>query len=91
MDISLVRKLENTTRKQKQASRWIPILTLGLGLLIWGLFTTLSGLPDFILPRPAQVWDRFLHALADGSLLKHTWVTLSEVLPSSCATTIPTS
>lgn len=80
MDISLVRKLENTTRKQKQASRWIPILTLGLGLLIWGLFTTLSGLPDFILPRPAQVWDRFLHALADGSLLKHTWVTLSEVL-----------
>ena len=80
MDISLVRKLENTTRKQKQASRWIPIFTLGLALLIWGLFTSLSGLPDFILPRPVQVWERFLRALADGSLLHHTWVTLSEVL-----------
>ncbi len=80
MDISLVRKLENTTRKQKQASRWIPIITLMLALLIWSLFTSLSGLPDFILPRPAQVWDRFLRALADGSLLRHTSVTLSEVL-----------
>lgn len=80
MDISLVHKLENTTRKQKQASRWAPIITLTLAVLIWGLIATLSGLPDFILPRPIQVWDRFLRALADGSLLLHTSVTLSEVL-----------
>lgn len=80
MDISLVHKLENTTRKQKQASRWAPIITLTLAVLIWGLVATLSGLPDFILPRPMQVWDRFLRALADGSLLLHTSVTLSEVM-----------
>lgn len=80
MDISLVRKMENISRKQKQASRWIPIITLGLTLLIWSLVTNLSGLPDFILPRPGQVWDRFLRALTDGSLLRHTSVTLSEVL-----------
>lgn len=80
MDISLVRKLESTTRKQRRISRWMPIATLVLAVLIWGLFATLSGLPDFILPRPIQVWDRFLRAMLDGSLLRHTLVTLSEVL-----------
>ena len=80
MDISLVRKLENNQRKQKKASRWIPIATAALVLLTWGLVASLSGLPDFILPRPAQVWERLLRALADGSLLRHTSVTLSEVL-----------
>ncbi len=80
MDISLVHKLENTTRKQKQVSRWAPIITLMLTVLIWGLVVPLSGLPDFILPRPIQVWDRFLRALVDGSLLLHTSVTLSEVM-----------
>ena len=80
MDISLVRKLEKNSRKQRQASRWIPAISAALALIAWALFASLSGLPDFILPRPVQVWDRFLRALADGSLLQHTFVTLSEVL-----------
>lgn len=80
MDISLVRKMEKNNRKQKQALRWVPLATLMLVLLIWSLVATLSGLPDFILPRPWQVWVRLLRALSDGSLLMHSWVTLSEVL-----------
>ncbi len=88
MDTSLAHKLELNSRKQKQASRWIPIATLVLALLIWALVASLSGLPDFILPRPLQVWERFWRALIDGSLLWHTSVTLSEVLLGLLAGTV---
>jgi NitT/TauT family transport system permease protein len=49
-------------------------------LLAWYAITRWSGLPGFILPSPAAVADRFLAALQDGSLVRHTIVTLSEVL-----------
>lgn len=80
MDISLVHQMQRKTRTEKHLSRWTSLATLAAMLLAWGLVASLSGLPDFILPRPGQVWSRLLRALADGSLLMHTSVTLSEVL-----------
>ena len=67
----------------KQASRltWLlPILAIGIALLIWEGATKLSGLPQFILPPPSAISTRLSRALMDGSLLRHTLVTLSEVL-----------
>lgn len=58
---------------------WTALLSLLLALAAWGLVSTLSGLPAFILPSPALVWDRFLLSLQDGSLLMHTLVTLEEI------------
>ncbi len=55
-------------------------LSLAVGLLLWAGLVRSSGLPAFILPAPAAVWERFLRALADGTLLGHVWVTLQEVL-----------
>jgi NitT/TauT family transport system permease protein len=49
-------------------------------LLAWYGLTRWGGLPGFLLPSPAAVGDRFLVALRDGSLVRHTAVTLSEVL-----------
>ena len=49
-------------------------------LLAWYGLTRWGGLPGFLLPSPAAVGDRFLVALRDGSLVRHTGVTLSEVL-----------
>ena len=49
-------------------------------LLAWYGLTRWGGLPGFLLPSPAAVADRFLVALRDGSLMRHTAVTLSEVL-----------
>lgn len=49
-------------------------------LLAWDLAARWGGLPPFILPSPAQVWTRFLRALADGLLFRHSLVTLTEVL-----------
>ncbi len=51
-----------------------------LALLLWQAAATWTGLPEFILPSPAAVWGRFLAALQDGSLLRHTAATLTEVV-----------
>jgi len=58
----------------------LAIFSLGLGLLVWHVAARYGGIPAFMLPTPGQVWDRLLRALADGSLLTHSMVTLSEVL-----------
>jgi NitT/TauT family transport system permease protein len=60
-------------------SRWLGLFSIIFGLLAWGLFARLSGLPRFILPSPLDVWTRLLKSLEDGSLLYHTSVTLLEI------------
>jgi len=59
------------------------LLTLFSGVMtlaLWAFFTRYSQVPSFIFPTPGQVWNRFLTSLQNGSLLYHSWVTLSEVL-----------
>ncbi len=58
----------------------ITILSGGIALALWYSFTGYGQVPSFIFPTPGQVWNRFVMALSDGSLLYHTWITLSEVL-----------
>ncbi|HEX9116603.1 MAG TPA: ABC transporter permease, partial [Anaerolineae bacterium] len=43
------------------------------GLVAWQHY------PSYILPAPVRVWGRFLAMLADGTLLGHTAVTLTEI------------
>lgn len=59
---------------------WTLPVTLILTFLAWEALTRWSGLPDFMLPSPQAVGNRLIRALSDGSLLRHTWVTLLEVL-----------
>jgi NitT/TauT family transport system permease protein len=59
---------------------WLVPLSLAVGVLLWQGITTWWGLSAFFLPAPLLVWQRLLKVLADGSLLRHTWVTLEEVL-----------
>jgi NitT/TauT family transport system permease protein len=54
-------------------------LVLGAGVLLWALLVRWRDYPTFILPSPAAVAAEFGRALADGSLLRHTAVTLVEV------------
>ncbi len=60
------------------------LLWAGLSILItlagWELASHLSKLPAFMLPPPEAVFQRFLRALEDGSLLSNTAFTLLEVL-----------
>ena len=81
MNITITRKLKKTTRSNPPlGSFWIALLSLLLALTGWQLAVYFTDLPAFILPSPADVWTRFARSLADGSLLRHTSVTLLEVL-----------
>lgn len=60
--------------------RWLGLASLLIGLALWWLISQTANLPAFILPSPAEVGSRFLRAIADGSLLRNTGVTLFEVL-----------
>lgn len=61
--------------------RWALLpLTAGAGLVAWWALAQMSGLPTFILPAPGRVGSRLVEVVLDGSLLRHTAVTLTEVL-----------
>ena len=64
----------------KYARLWLILISLLLGLLAWQVLVALRNYPSFILPAPLAVGTRFVQALRDGSLLRHTAVTLAEVL-----------
>mgnify|MGYP003740033481 FL=1 len=64
----------------RRQNGWLTLVTLLLGLLLWQAVVAVWRPPAFILPGPMEVGLRFWRALTDGSLLRHTWVTLQEVL-----------
>lgn len=51
-----------------------------LVVLIWHVYVVKAEVPPFMLPPPLAVWDRLKQSLADGSLLHHTGVTLTEIV-----------
>src|SRR3990172_7023275 len=69
------------TAKPPSSLSWVllPVSLIG-GVLLWMAIVQVGGLPPFILPSPDLVWTRFVTALSDGSLLRHVWVTLQEVV-----------
>ncbi|MFN2141719.1 MAG: ABC transporter permease [Candidatus Promineifilaceae bacterium] len=61
---------------------WLTILASLIFLLIaWQLLVIVGGYPAFILPGPADVWSQFQIVLADGRLLHHSLITISEIIP----------
>ena len=81
MDLTHPRKIVTLFPYQaRRRSFYLVGFSLGLVGLLWYLFARLGGFPAFILPPPSLVWERFLQALSSGSLLRHSAVTLGEVL-----------
>jgi len=83
-----IKPLRKSFRTSRYSFYWTAPISLGMALLIWWLVTRTAGLPAFILPSPLQVAVRFGKALADGSLLSNTLVTLTEVLLGLLAGTV---
>jgi NitT/TauT family transport system permease protein len=50
-------------------------------VIAWQLLVTLSGYEKFILPGPVDVWRQLQVVVGDGRLLRHSLITLSEVIP----------
>ena len=59
---------------------WLVFLSLLLAVGIWSLIIDWGDLPPFLLPTPGMVGQKFLQMASDGSLFRHAWVTLYEVL-----------
>ena len=59
------------------------IVSISFVLLIvgWQLLVLWGDYPAFILPGPEDVWRQFLLVLGDGRLIKHSLVTISEIIP----------
>ena len=51
-----------------------------IALIAWQLIVTIGDFPAFILPSPARVWNKGIEVLMNGILLRHTGVTLLEVV-----------
>lgn len=64
----------------RRLSRWLLPASIVMALLFWQLLVILADFPSFILPPPRMVAGRFWQSLQDGSLTRHTTVTLFEVL-----------
>lgn len=75
--------------KQSTVSRWLnerpAWLTIGLSFAVllaaWQLLVMWGDYPPFILPGPVDVLEQFGILLRDGRLVRHSLVTISEVIP----------
>lgn len=56
------------------------VATLVIIYLLWFMVTRYTRLPEFILPSPTSVWNRFVQSMENGTLIRHTKITFSEVL-----------
>ena len=69
-------------RPRRLDSRWLFLpLSFILLLAAWQALVTWGGYDRFILPGPLDVARQFGIVLADGRLLRHTAMTVSEVIP----------
>ena len=82
MELSQEKKKQNksVSRRLQKYTRWLVVLSIIIFLLAWHLLSSWRSYPAYLLPQPLLVADRFARALADGTLLRHTSVTLLEVL-----------
>jgi NitT/TauT family transport system permease protein len=79
--------LPNLFLKRSSWAQWLFVhktaasvpFVLALGVVLWELFVRWQAYPTFILPGPLVVGRKFLTLAADGTLLRHTQVTLLEI------------
>lgn len=82
MDIPQIQKpaFPQPIRHIQRGGIFLVPISVVLAILIWHLVTQFSGLPAYILPAPEMVWQKFLQVLSNGSLIRHSLITLGEVL-----------
>jgi len=74
-------KMSRTPRRRSgRSSLSLLLFTLALTIALWEVLTRVMDLPPYFLPPPELVLRRTWQVLSDGSLLRHVWITLREVL-----------
>mgnify|MGYP001109616389 CR=1 FL=1 len=81
MDAAYSENKAHVPRRSLRCSGALLVLpSIALAFMVWYLLTATAVVPPWMLPKPATVWERLWQVLLDGSLLRHLWVTLQEVL-----------
>lgn len=83
-------KTENTRKRTNAPGKglewlarhngWLVFASIFLVVALWQIVVSLTKAPAFLLPSPQGVWKKLLVVVADGTLLSHSLVTLTEVL-----------
>ena len=82
MDIPQTHKpvLHQPIHQIQRSGIYLVPISVVFAILIWYLVAHFSGFPAFILPTPEMVWRKFFVAMNDGSLIRHSLITLAEVM-----------
>lgn len=75
-----VSRTNSSIAYRRYLRRIAPLLTILTLIIGWQVLFSSELYPEFIIPSPLQVWNAFLKSINDGTLLRHSWVTLSEML-----------
>ncbi len=71
---------ESLTSRLGHAAQYLtPLLIVAAGMLAWEAVVRWRGYPPFILPSPTLVWSKFVSVAGDGTLARHTAVTILEI------------
>lgn len=89
MEVSIPKAFRPAARRMAHRTRlFLTPISLILALVLWEAVVRIADLPAFILPAPSRVFERFLQAAGDGTLLRHTTATLLEVVLGLIAGTL---
>lgn len=81
MDTIRTEKTVLPPRHNRQAwQAYLVPVSLLLALIVWELVVRIGNFPVWLLPPPGLVWARFWQVVMNGSLLRHSLITLFEVL-----------
>jgi len=85
--MSTVEKKNNHQVKQRRDKTRTRIInfvyvlgSIVFAILLWYVITLWFDLPEFFLPSPQIVWQRFIGSIQAGTLARHTAATFSEVI-----------
>jgi len=85
--MSTVEKKNNHQVKQRRNKLRTRIInfvyvlgSIVFAILLWYVITLWFDLPEFFLPSPQIVWQRFIGSIQAGTLARHTAATFSEVI-----------
>ncbi len=77
---AIIQERVHSRIKLSPSALYLAPVSIFLALVFWEGAARWLPIPSFMLPRPGIVAQRFIQGIVDGSLLWHTWITLSEVL-----------
>lgn len=58
----------------------LPIVTVIVFFLGWSLYVRMSGISDFILPAPEQIFLAVINMTVDSKVWHHAWITIKEAV-----------